>query len=166
MQKNRLPKSTRAIALFNVILCLSLAPLSVEAQSAEGLATNKVNRKSHKIVGWEKRLVNRSHNLSNYYWTPQTFYTQGSRRTGKGASLAGHSTSNAPRRYMRARFVPLPKNERINLTSDCGANKIQERCSSVISYDKNAVAIYSNYAEKPSLCQTLSAQAQLLRNQK
>ncbi len=137
------------------------------AQSATEFENNPTTRTSHKVTGWEKGLVNRSRNLSNYYWTPQTFYTQGSRRTSKGARAVAPGSSGGPRQYVKAKFVPLPKNDRIKLsTSSSDNNQAQENCSAMLSYGRANVATYADYSLKTTGGQNLTVKAKIYRKAK
>ncbi len=120
-------------AAFSALISLSCLP--ARAQQAETTVFQS-KRTAHKVSGWEHGLIKKSPNLSNYYWTPLTEYSQkkGSRRTGKGVNSAAPERQ-LTRHYVKPRFAPLPKNDR----AEFAAGETVETRSDVsaeLSFDK------------------------------
>lgn len=105
---------------------LFLSCLPASAQQSESASVFQAKRTAHKVSGWEHGLIKKSPNLSNYYWTPLTEYSQnkGSRRTGKGVRSAAPE-KQLTRHYVKPRFAPLPKNDRAEHSA---SQMVETRC--------------------------------------
>lgn len=132
-----LPRSVSPKNLLSAFAAVvSLACVPANAQQSEDATVNQAKRTAHKVSGWEHGLVKKTPNLSKYYWTPLTEYSQnkGSRRTGKGVQSQSKPSTQLTRHYVKPRFAPLPKNDR----AEFSASEIQARSnvSARVRFDK------------------------------
>ncbi|HIA53977.1 MAG TPA: hypothetical protein EYN91_18105 [Candidatus Melainabacteria bacterium] len=100
---------------------LAIFAAPAQAQQADDVVVTHSQRTAYRVAGWETGLVRNSPNLGQFYWDPQTRYTQltSSRRTGKGTN-----NSSAPlpiyrsHSSMRCKSAPLPENHRAQYSAE------------------------------------------------
>ncbi|HNB21129.1 MAG TPA: hypothetical protein PKZ32_01845 [Candidatus Melainabacteria bacterium] len=126
------PRFLVGYVLALTLMLLALTGCPANAQQAEPAAIFEGKRTAHKVRGWEHGLIKKTPNLSNYYWTPLTQYTQGkgARRTGKGVRAAERS-KQLTRHYVKPRFAPLPGNGR-----SADTNETSREVSAKLRFDK------------------------------
>lgn len=96
-----------------------LAASAAQAQIAEGYSGERVIRYTTGPVsktGWEKPLVQKDHNLKNFYWMPITSIGQAYKKVPlPGRSAANQSANVQPvgSRYKKMNHVALPTNQNI-----------------------------------------------------
>lgn len=137
-EQNSVSSSRRSGAMVSVALlfCFLAACAQAEAQESSKETVFQTSRKAHRVTGWEQGLIKKTPNLSKYYWTPLTEYSQGkgSRKTGRGAHQTSGPVQTA-RRYVKPKFAPLPVNDRIQFS----ANEIEHRteASGKVRFEKS-----------------------------
>jgi len=173
-----------AFLTFSLGFGLSLIAAPAHAQQAEDVVVTHSKRTAYRVAGWENGLVKNNPNLSQFYWDPQTRYTQmtSSRRTGKGALPVGlpvHRTNSS----MKCKTAPLPENHRAQFSAEemaaraavsanvrfknskgqlaSAARGSSEECFGVLSYGDNGESAYGQAAGGGSRSQKLSVKAQL-----
>lgn len=163
---------------------LTLIAAPAHAQQADDVVVTQSKRTAYRVAGWEHNLVRTNPNLSQFYWDPQTRYTQmtSSRRTGKGAQPVGlpiHRTNSS----MKCKTAPLPENHRAQFSAEematrtavsanvrfkntkgqlaSAARGSTDDCFGVLSYGNNGDSAYGQTAGGSSRSQKLSVKAQI-----
>ncbi len=183
------PKRKLCFAILSILtgFGLGLFAIPAQAQQADDVVTYRTTRSSYRVGGWEQGLVRTSPNLSQFYWDPQTRYTQmtGSNRTGKGAAVPTAPTSiYRSHSSMRCKSAPLPENHRAAMSAEemasrtavsanvrfkhakgqlasAGHGSQSDDCFGVLSYGNNGDSSYGQAAGGSSKSQKLSVKAQI-----
>lgn len=182
------PKRQLCVALLSVLagFCLLLIAAPARAQQVEDVVTTHSQRTAYRVAGWEQGLVRTSPNLGQFYWDPQTRYTQltSSKRTGKGTNNAAPLPIYRSHSSMRCKSAPLPENHRAQYSAEemaarsavsakvrfnhakgqlasAGRDTTSQDCVGVLSYGNNGDSAYGQAAGGSSRSQRLLVKAQL-----
>lgn len=116
------PKRKLCFAILTILagfgLLIFAAP--AQAQQADDVVVTRSQRTAYRVAGWESGLVKTSPNLGQFYWDPQTRYTQltSSRRTGKGTNNSAPLPIYRSHSSMRCKSAPLPENHRAQYSAE------------------------------------------------
>lgn len=180
------------LAFLSVLSCssINLIATPAQAQQADEVVVTHSQRTAYRVAGWENGLVKTSPNLGQFYWDPQTRYSQqtSSNRTGKGAAVptvsSAPSTIYRSHSSMRCHTAPLPANHRAQFSAEemavrtavnanirfkhakgqlasAGRSSQSEDCFGVLTYGNNGESAYGQAAGGSSGTQKLSVKAQL-----
>jgi hypothetical protein len=110
------------------------------ANASETFRGEKVIRYSTGVVtktGWEKQLVQKEHNLKNFYWMPISSIGQAYKKIPLPARNASNQASNVQpigSRYKKMNHVALPTNQNIhfdrNVSAKLNSNDVSAKLSS------------------------------------
>jgi len=181
------PKRKLCFAILSTISGLGLFILCApaQAQQAEDVVVTHSQRTAYRVAGWESGLVKTSPNLGQFYWDPQTRYTQltSSRRTGKGTNNSAPLPIYRSHSSMRCKSAPLPENHRAQYSAEEIASRSaavsaklrfnhaqgqlasasrgsSQDCFGVLSYGNNTESTYGQAAGGSSRVTKTSVKAQ------
>lgn len=156
------------------------------AQQAEDVVVTHSQRTAYRVAGWETGLVRTSPNLGQFYWDPQTRYTQmtSSHRTGKGTNNAAPLPIYRSHSSMKCKSAPLPENHRAQFSAEEMASRStgvsakvrfnqaqgqlasavrgsSQHCFGVLSYGNSAESAYGQAIGGSSRTTKTSVKAQI-----
>lgn len=182
------PKRQLCFAILTILVGFGLFLIAApaQAQQAEDVVTTHSQRTSYRVAGWEQGLVRTSPNLGQFYWDPQTRYTQmtSSRRTGKGVNNSAPLPIYRSHSSMKCKSAPLPENHRAQYSAEemaartavsanvrfkhakgqlasAGRDTTSQDCVGVLSYGNNGDSAYGQAPGGGSRSQRLLVKAQL-----